>query len=87
VDSLVLVFGVIGWKVYCQETRVQHRELEESVSTLIEISEHLFEVVVKAFRDCLQLAMGLGEGKGCMAHVGWTGLSGDRCPKFAEWLE
>jgi hypothetical protein len=65
---------------------MQHAEFEESVSTLIETSKHPFEVVVKVFRDCLQLAMRLGRKDG-MAHVGWTKLLEYSCPKFAEWLE
>jgi hypothetical protein len=32
---------------------MQHGELEESVGALVELSEHLFEVFVKVFRDCL----------------------------------
>jgi hypothetical protein len=83
-DPLALVFGEMEWKTYCQETCVQHAELEESVGAVIQISEHLFEVVVELFRDCLRLAIRLEGKEDCMAHVGLTRLSEYHFPKVGE---
>jgi hypothetical protein len=66
---------------------VQHAELEESVGAVVEISKHVFEVVVEVVRDCLRLAIRLEEMEDCMAHVGLMGLLEDHCPEFADWLE
>lgn len=64
-------FDVVTWEVYRPEARVEHGELKDPVSPIINTSsEFLLDVVVKVFRVCLWLASPLEETGVKMTCIG-----------------